>query len=115
MESTKSGIQERTKPLPEFIPDRIKRLRVFRGYPVPWFVPWLNHEPEFRCMTQEKMQLAIEQKRCWICGQKLGTFMTFVVGPMCTVNRINAEPPSHKDCATFAVQACPFLTKPHMK
>jgi hypothetical protein len=31
---------------------------------------------------------------------------------MCAVNRINSEPPSHLDCARFAVKACPFLTQP---
>jgi hypothetical protein len=31
---------------------------------------------------------------------------------MCAVNRISAEPPSHRRCAEFAAQACPFLVLP---
>ena len=27
------------------------------------------------------------------------------------MNRTSAEPPSHRDCAEFAVKACPFLTQ----
>ncbi len=34
---------------------------------------------------------------------------------MCTVNRISAEPPSHRDCARYAVQVCPFLANPAMR
>jgi hypothetical protein len=54
----------------------------------------------------------IRKRVCWICGQPLGRFMTFVVGPMCTVNRVSSEPPSHLDCAYYAVQVCPFLSIP---
>jgi hypothetical protein len=39
----------------------------------------------------------------------------FVIGPMCAVNRVSAEPPSHRSCALYAVQACPFLTQPRAK
>jgi hypothetical protein len=40
--------------------------------------------------------------------------MSFVIGPMCAVNRTSADPPSHKDCAIFSAQACPFLSTPEM-
>lgn len=41
--------------------------------------------------------------------------MAFVVGPMCAVNRISADPPSHRDCATYSAQVCPFLANPTMR
>jgi len=44
-----------------------------------------------------------------------GQVRAFVIGPMCAVNRISAEPPSHPDCARFAATACPFLTRPMAK
>ncbi|MDE2106960.1 MAG: hypothetical protein KGL39_57630 [Patescibacteria group bacterium] len=59
--------------------------------------------------------MAIRRKLCWICGQRLDPTFAFVLGPMCMVNRVNAEPPNHLDCARFAAMACPFLTKPRMK
>jgi len=40
---------------------------------------------------------------------------TFVIGPMCCINRISAEPPSHRDCALFAAKNCPFLSMPLAK
>lgn len=85
-----------------------------RGYPVPWFVAWIDGEPEFRAMDQQKFARAIKEKRCWVCGQLLGAHMAFVIGPMCAVNRISSEPPSHFECAMFSVKGCPFLTKPQM-
>jgi len=107
------------------LPDRIKRLPVDeRGYPVPYFVAWLDAEgnpckpeahgskPEFRAMDAEKRIKAVSRHLCWICGDKLGTRFAFVAGPMCGVSRISAEPPSHRECAEFAVKACPFMVMP---
>ncbi|TYL87480.1 hypothetical protein FXB38_04460 [Bradyrhizobium cytisi] len=61
------------------------------------------------------MVICVRHKRCWLCGQPLGKFMVFVIGPMCAVNRVSAEPPSHRKCALYAVQSCPFLTQPKMR
>jgi hypothetical protein len=94
--------------LPE-IPDRIKRLPVRRGYPVPWFVAEIHGEYDFRVADDLKLKQAIRQRLCWICGVRLGSMLCFPIGPMCAVNRINSEPPSHRECAEFAVKACPFL------
>lgn len=85
-----------------------------RGYPVPWFVDWFNGKPEFRAASQKKLVTAINQRRCWTCGSRLFGEEVFVIGPMCAVNRISGEPPSHRECALFAATACPFLTKPQM-
>jgi hypothetical protein len=86
-----------------------------RGYPVPWFVAWINGKPEFRVMDHKKFEQAITWQRCWVCGHRLGREgMTFVIGPMCSVNRVSSEPPSHHRCAVFSAMACPFLTKPQM-
>lgn len=102
---------------PELPPltSRIRALPVdHRGYPVPWFVKWIDGKPEFRVMDEVKLVRAIREKLCWVCGTQLGSYKAFVIGPMCAVNRISAEPPSHRDCAEFSVRACPFLTRPHM-
>jgi hypothetical protein len=50
-----------------------------------------------------------------LCGEKLGRYMAFVIGPMCAINRVNSEPPSHLECARFAVAACPFMTHPERR
>jgi hypothetical protein len=98
------------------MPDRLKGMPInSQGFPVPYFVAWVNGEPEFRGFDGEKMVVCVRHKRCWICGQPLGKFMCFVIGPMCAVNRVSAEPPSHRECALYSVRACPFLTQPKMR
>lgn len=84
-----------------------------RGYPVPWFVDWINGEPEFRAMDMQKFRRAISGRLCWTCGKPLFGEEVFVIGPMCAVNRISAEPPSHRECAIYAALNCPFLSRPH--
>lgn len=51
-----------------------------RGYPVPWFVRWIDGEPEFRAMNPHKFHRAIEDKLCWICGGKLFGEQVFCIG-----------------------------------
>lgn len=106
------------------LPDHMRGLKIDRGYPVPFFVSWLDENDkevdpgegraEFRVMSQRRWVQAIKQNRCWICGHELGRYKTFSIGPMCLVNRINSEPPSHTACAEYAMAACPFLSRPHM-
>lgn len=99
------------------MPERIARLpRDRRGFPVPKFAHWAeNGEPDFRVVTPGWMATCANQHRCWICGGALGRHLAFVIGPMCAVNRINSEPPSHYDCARFAARNCPFLSQPLAK
>ncbi|MFD4569344.1 hypothetical protein ACFWOX_33905 [Streptomyces sp. NPDC058467] len=102
-----------TLPTP---PPRIARLpRNKVGYPVPWFVAWIDGQPDFRVVGIGKLDDAVRFRQCWLCGQALGANAAFVIGPMCAVNRVSAEPPSHRDCAIYAATACPFLTNPGMR
>lgn len=100
--------------LPE-LPERMKHLPVDeRGYPVPMFVAYVNRKPEFRAAVKEFGSLCIKNKTCWVCGCKLMGEAVFVIGPMCAINRVSSEPPSHRDCARYSAIACPFLTRPQM-
>ena len=106
---------ELRKDLPE-LPRRMRGLPVdARGYPVPWFVEWIDGIPDFRIVKRDAVTDAIRFKKCWICGDRMGRFGAFVIGPMCTVNRLSSEPPSHRECAEFAAKACPFLVRPGAK
>jgi hypothetical protein len=96
------------------LPERMRALPVERGFPVPWFVGWIDGKPEFRSMDAEKFVTAVRSKLCWVCGQRMGVNVVFVAGPMCGINRTSSEPPSHADCAVWSAINCPFLSNPRM-
>jgi hypothetical protein len=109
------------------LPARLRQLPIdHRGYPVPWFVQWVDARgretdamtrgaiPEFRLMDGRKWARAVREGRCWVCGDLLGVYKTFVVGPMCGINRTTTEPPSHLECAEWSAVNCPFLVRPRM-
>ena len=83
--------------------------------PIPWFVDTSTGVPDFRVIRRRGVEQAFDQRLCWVCGTPMMVrFKAFVVGPMCAVNRTSAEPPSHRDCAIYSAQACPFLANPDM-
>lgn len=94
------------------IPPRLLGLPVSRGYPVPWFVAQLaDGSYDFRVADGRKIRAAVEYQRCYVCGHHRGAHMAFTIGPMCAVNRIAPEPPSHVECAQWSAVACPFLNQ----
>lgn len=104
------------------IPRQMRRLPVdpVTGFHVPWFVAWIEHangalRPDFRVIRPAAQLDAYVGKRCWLCGQPLGEIRAFVIGPMCSINRISSEPASHGSCARYAVKVCPFLVTPARK
>jgi hypothetical protein len=86
------------------------------GRPVPWFVAWIDGLPDFRVIGPRKLEDAFERKLCWVCGYPFlrQEDRAFVIGPMCAVNRVSAEPPCHLDCAAYSARWCPFLATPQM-
>jgi hypothetical protein len=99
------------------LPTRFMKLPLdHRGYPVPKFC-WQHPDGtyDFRVVKPGWPEACRRQKLCWLCGEPLGRFMCFVIGPMCAINRNTAEPPCHRECAEFAVQACPFMRFPNRK
>jgi hypothetical protein len=109
----------------EPVPRRLKHFpRDRRGFIVPYFVAWFDGEqevergrgvPDFRVVGSGVLPDCIRFRHCWLCGQPLGKRVAFVLGPMCVITRVNSEPPSHRDCAEYAMRVCPFLTKPNMR
>ena len=91
-----------------------RRPRDRRGFPIPWFV---QQDPlDFRVIRALGTGQAHKQRICWLCGEpRYEKRLAFVVGPMCTVNRVSSEPPCHPACARFAAIACPFLANPRMR
>lgn len=84
------------------------------GRPTPFFAHITEDgEPDHRVIGAGKLNAAISNRWCWICGQPLGGRLSFAIGPMCTVNRVSAEPPQHIDCAVWSATHCPFLVNPN--
>jgi hypothetical protein len=121
------------------LPERMKALpRDDRGFPVPWFVAWIlngvdpakamaddmydvkdkfrpDSTPDFRVIAPRAREVALMERRCWVCGNVLGRFTCYVIGPMCAINRTTSEPGSHRECAEFSARNCPFLANPRMR
>lgn len=86
------------------------------GRPVPWFVHVADDGvPDFRVIGAGKLSDAHRFDLCWVCGRRRGRHAAFVIGPMCAVNRVSSEPPSHLDCAIYSARACPHLRTPVMR
>lgn len=109
-------MNELRKGLPP-VPPRMATLPIdSRGYPIPWFVATLSDgSRDFRVADGAKADKARRFGNCWVCGDVVGRIHTFVIGPMCAVNRTTSEPGCHRECAEFSVMACPFLTLPRAK
>jgi hypothetical protein len=91
------------------------RPRDRHGRIVPAFAADVDGQPDHRIASTDAIRRASEMRLCFLCDLPLGPYGAFVIGPMCLVNRVSPEPPSHRTCAEFAVQACPFLTNPTMR
>lgn len=100
------------------MPNRIRALpRTAAGYPIPYFAATIAGQRDLRVaslgafMTSSRSEGGL----CWICGQpRRSGESAFNIGPMCAVNRVTQEPPSHLSCAEYAARVCPFLVRPSM-
>lgn len=106
-----------TKLRPELrdIPKRMTALPIDdRGYPIPAFVDTVDGVRDFRFMDRTHWLRCVKERLCWVCGERLGINLAFVIGPMCAINRTTSEPPCHRECAVWSARFCPFLSRPHM-
>src|SRR5437879_3421217 len=100
------------------IPPRMARRPISaKGFPVPYFVTHKDEagEWDFRQISGQTILACFQRRLCWLCGEPLGQYLAFTIGPMCSINRVSSEPPAHRECAEYGVRACPFLSKPRMR
>jgi hypothetical protein len=98
------------------VPDRMKGLPISdQGFPLPWFVPFHDGKPEPHLSDPDKFRRAHQYRLCWCCGHPMTRHLAFVLGPMCAISRFSGDPACHKECAEYAVKACPFLANPRAK
>jgi hypothetical protein len=97
------------------VPERMAHLeRDARGYPIPWIVMRdLDGRPHFTINDTLKVERALKEERCAICGGKLFRGRWFLGGPAAAFHPNGAyiDPPLHHECMTFAVQVCPYLAR----
>ena len=98
------------------IPMRMLHLpRDARGYPVPAGV-LIDRDgiPQFTVNDEAARHRHIAEDRCSICGGTLVDTRWFVGGPRAAFHDAGAymDPPSHEECAHYALQVCPFLAAP---
>lgn len=96
-------------PVPEFM----KLLPLTeRGYHKPWFVK----ADDFRIVDGHKAGLAVTKQKCWICGNPFKPNEYALIGDdVAAMVRACKEPACHVECATYALQVCPFLLYPTAK
>lgn len=106
-----------------YMPPRITRLpRDSRGYPVPRMVPWyelgttglercppgLGH-PDFTIRDRTILDRCMQLNHCWICGDPLGRYHSYLIDAMAAVDGVSSDPPAHHGCATWSARACPHI------
>lgn len=98
------------KHIPQ-IPKELAHLKVDeRGYPIPFFVTKRDGKPDFVLLNTKRQDDCIEGKLCPICGKKLYKDYQYVItGPIGLKNRYISDPPMHRICAEFSMQACPHM------
>jgi hypothetical protein len=98
------------------LPNNMKGLPLdHRGFPIPFFVAYVDEKPNFNIADARKVGICWSKKLCWVCGKPMGAYQSFVIGPMCSINKVSSEPPSHLTCCEWSVKHCPFLTRPRMR
>ena len=86
--------------------------------PVPWFladqdaIGLKTGSWNFREVMASRANLALRNRVCWICGTPHHGHATVIGGPASIITGNVSDPPSHPECAEFAVQVCPFLVNP---
>lgn len=98
------------------VPKRLRaRPRDNRGYPVP-FVVLIDKTgtPQFTINDMDRAGRCLNKRLCGLCGKRLDGDVWFVGGSRCFTHQNGAfiDPPSHYECACYALQVCPFLAAP---
>lgn len=95
------------------------RLRVrpkdARGYPIPFIVfVDAKGQPHFQINDAIKLARCIREDRCPLCGQELGRLRVFIGGVGAAFHEHGAylDPPTHRECASYALKVCPYLAAP---
>lgn len=79
------------------------------GLVVPFMVDATRNPIDFKVVDEGHVELCARQTRCGICGRKIKKGPIAFIGPD-DGRTCFADPWMHPECATLAMQQCPFLT-----
>lgn len=85
------------------------------GYPIPYFVAWVDGRPDLKLLDQAKQIRCAKFRLCGICGQPVGYWIAFIGGPLTVANRVCTDPGMHEECARYAIAVCPFMARPNAR
>jgi hypothetical protein len=95
------------------IPSRLARRPLDpRGFVIPYsqFID-ADGKPNFRIMDDGRVRECLRRRLCSLCGEPMGRHIFFIGGPLCVANGMFHDPAMHKECAEYALQACPHLAR----
>lgn len=99
------------------VPARMAKLKKDRrGYPIPAMVVVDDDgRPHFQINDERIRQKMIAEDRCPICAGKLARGRWFVGGPLSAFSSrgLFIDPPTHDECAHYALRVCPYLAAPN--
>lgn len=93
------------------IPAFLSHLPVYRGFPIPYFVPKMpDGSFQLKYASPEKMDSCIEHHKCCICFKPLvkGEYY-FISGSIGLSTQTDSHPPMHKKCAEYSLSVCPHM------
>ena len=65
-------------------------------------------------IAPDRFTVAVQGRRCWVCGEALGKLTAFVGGALAAAQRLYSDPPSHVACVEYLVAASPFAVVPNI-
>lgn len=93
------------------IPSFLSHLPVYRGFPIPYFVPKdENGNYQLKYASGEKMAACFKYHKCCICFKPLekGEYY-FISGPIGLMTQTDSHSPMHKRCAEYSLNVCPHM------
>lgn len=94
------------------VPPRLQKLPLDpRGYPIFWSITQDNGKYDFKHIPMPKIVQAGKNRLCGLCGETIYGDVVFIGGPQSCKNRVFSDPPMHDECARYAWQVCPYITR----
>jgi hypothetical protein len=92
------------------VASKIDSLPKYKNFPVPFFVTYTkDYIPDFKVINEKNRERCATGRLCFVCGTKIGYWVTFIGGPNSCGHRLFTDGPMHTECSLGAMRICPFL------